>query len=167
MKPTVLPAALWLATLFLWVPGCGDPAIGTLQSITLTSTTGSFQLKGEGGTIQLIATGNYTSRATRDLTNKVVYTATPLGTTEDGSELPNFSMIDPQTISISATGLVTAVVPFVCTYSNSGTTASPVWTMTGSYEIVATLSGVSSQPVYVGVASAPGTGPNDGHQCGP
>lgn len=167
MKRTILPAALSVAMLLIWLPGCGDPAVGTLQSITLTSTTGSFQLKGEGGTIQLLATGNYTSRATRDLSGKVTYTATPLGTAEDGSPLPATSVTNPQTVSISATGLVTAVTPFVCTYTNSGTAASPVWTMTGSYEIVATFGRVSSQPIYVGVASAPGTGPNDGHQCGP
>ena len=153
--------------LFVLLPGCGNPAIGTLQSITLASASGSYELQGEGGTIQLVATGNYSSNATKNLTGNVTYTATPIGTDEGGASLPPTSATSPQTISISTTGLVTAIAPFVCTYYNDGTVTAPVWVLTGSYEIVATFDKVSSQPVYVGVAAAAGTGPNDGGQCGP
>jgi hypothetical protein len=168
VKRTILPAVLSVAMLFILLPGCGNPAIGTLQSITLTAaTSGVVEVKGEGGTLQLIATGNYSSKATKNLSDNVTYTATPLGTAEDGTALPATSAANPQTISISPTGLVTAIVPFVCTYYNDGTKTTPVWVLTGSYQIVATFGTVSSQPIYVGVAAAAGIGPNDGGQCGP
>ena len=169
MKRTILLAALCVAALFVLLPGCGDPAIGTLQSITLTAVTSNAttEMKGEGGTLQLVATGNYTTKSTKDLSNNVTYAATPTGTAEDGSPLPATSPSNPQTISISPTGLVTAVSPFVCTFYNDGTKSTPVWTLTGSYAIVATFGNVSSQPLYVAVASAAGIGPNDGGACGP
>lgn len=165
MKRTILLAALSVAMLLILLPGCGDPAIGTLQSITLSTSTSDLQ--GEGGAAQLTATGNYSSKATKNLSGNVTYTATPMGTTEGGAALPPTSATSPQTISVSTTGLVEAIAPFVCTYYNDGTVASPVWVLTGSYEIVATFGTVTSNPVYVGVASAAGTGPNDGGQCGP
>jgi len=167
VKRTILLAALFVAALFILLPGCGDPAIGTLQSITLSSTTGGFEVKGEGGTLQLVATGNYTSKATKDLSHNVTYTATPTGTAEGGGSLPPTSETNPQTISISPTGLVTAVTPFVCTFTNGGTAAKPAWELTGSYEVVVTFGKISSQPVYVGVASAAGSMPNDNGACGP
>jgi len=169
VKHTILLAALFVAALFILLPGCGDPAIGTLQSITLTpATSGTVEVKGEGGTLQLIATGNYTSKATKNLSGNVTYTATPTGTAEDLAPLPATSATNPQTISISATGLVTAVAPFACTFTNDSTsTTKPVWVLTGSYEIVATFGKISSQPVYVAVASAAGIGANDGGACGP
>jgi hypothetical protein len=167
VKRTILLTALLVTALFVLLPGCGNPAIGTLQSITLTSASGSFQLQGEGGTIQLVATGNYSSKATKDLSAHVTYTATPLGTDESGASLPPTSASNPQTISISPTGLVTAIAPFVCTYTNAGTTGQPAWVLTGSYEITATFGNITSQPVYVGVAAAAGIGPNDQGKCGP
>ena len=168
VKRTILLATLFVAALFILLPGCGDPAIGTLQSITLTaSTTGTTEVKGEGGTLQLVATGNYTSKGTKNLSGNVTYVATPLGTDETGGSLPSTSASNPQTISVSPTGLVTAVAPFVCTFTNAGTVAKPSWVLTGSYEVVATFGTVSSQPVYVAVASAAGSGSNDGGACGP
>jgi len=168
VKRTILLAALLVAALFMLLPGCGNPAIGTLQSITLTAaTTGTVEVKGEGGTLQLIAIGNYTSKGTKNLSNNVTYTATPNGTDEIGGALPPTSAANPQTISISPTGLVTAVTPFVCTFYNDGSPTKPVWTLKGSYEIVASFGTVSSQPIYVAVASAAGSFPNDVGACGP
>lgn len=148
--------------------GCGNPAVGKLQTITLSaasaSTTGGFyDLFGEGGTLQLVATGNYTSTATKNLSNVVTYTVTPLGTDLNGAALS----APPQTVTISATGLLTAVQPFVCTWTdvNPPTDSTASWFLTGSYEIVATYNGVTSQPIYVGVASSAGNGPGDA--CGP
>jgi hypothetical protein len=167
VKRTISLAGLVGLGLFVLLAGCGTPAAGNLQSITLTSASGSLQLQGEGGTIQLLATGNYTSMATKNLTGVVTYVATPVGTDEQGAALPATSSTAPKTVSVSPTGLVTAVPPFVCTYYNSGSVTTPAWVLTGSYEIVATYNKVASQPVYVGVAAAAGTGPNDGGQCGP
>jgi hypothetical protein len=167
VKRTISLAGLIGFGLFVLLAGCGNPASGTLQSITMTTASGSFQLQGAGGTIQLVATGNYSSMATKNLTGVVTYTATPIGHDEQGAALPATSSSDPQTISVSPTGLVTAIPPFVCTYYNSGTVTTPAWVLTGSYQIVATYDKVASQPVYVGVAAAAGTGPNDGGQCGP
>jgi hypothetical protein len=147
--------------------GCGDPAVGKLQTITLTAasttTTGGFyNLYGEGGTLQLVATGNYSSTATKPLTNLVTYTVTSTGTDLNGAALAS----PPQTLTISTTGLVTAVTPFICTWEDvTPSSTTPSWFLTGSYKITATYNGVTSQPVYLGVASAAGNGPGDA--CGP
>jgi hypothetical protein len=167
VKRTISLAGLIGLGLSVLVLGCGNPAAGTLQSVTLTSTSGSFQLQGAGGTIQLVATGNYSSMATKNLTGVVTYTATPIGTDDLGASLPPTSSANPQTVSVSPTGLVTAIAPFVCTYYNSGTVTTPAWVLTGSYEIVATYNKVASQPVYVGVSSAAGSKPSDDGACGP
>ena len=158
MKRTSILVALLAASLMAGL-GCGDPAIGKLQTINL-STTGS-SLKGEGGTLQLSAMANYSSTTTQDVSNRVTYTATPTGTDLSGNAL----LAPPQTITVSATGLITAVAPFVCTFSNVGTATLPAYVLTGSYSITATYKGVTSQPVFIGVASAAGNGPSAA--CGP
>ena len=167
MKRTILLAALFVAALFILLPGCGNPAIGTLQSITLTAS--NSDLYGEGGTAQLTATGNYSSTATKLLNVYVTFTVTPVGTTEEGGSLPATSATSPQTVSVSKTGLVTAVAPFVCTWHNEGTTTTPAWVVTGSYEVVATVNNITSNPVYMAVASAAGEpAPSaDNGSCGP
>jgi hypothetical protein len=157
-------AILTAATSLTSLLGCGGAAIGKLQAINLTSTatsSGGFDLKGEGGTIQRGAIGIYTSTDARDLSTHVTYTATPTGNDLSGMTLPN----PPQTITVSSTGLVTAVTPFVCTWTNVGTSTQPAYQLTGSYKIVASIQGVTSQPIYVGVASQGGDGPSGA--CGP
>jgi hypothetical protein len=158
MKRTSTLAALIAATLMTGL-GCGDPAIGKLQTINL-STSGTA-VKGEGGTLQLSALANYSSPKAVDVSNKVTYTATPTGTDVNGAALA----APPQTITISATGLVTAVAPFVCTFTNVGTAMTPSYALTGSYQITAAYQGVTSQPVFIGVESATGNGPSAA--CGP
>lgn len=166
MKVTTILAAL-VSTMLL-IPGCGDPAIGKLQTITLTSagTGGLFEVKGEGGILQLRAVGIYTTKTQVDLTNKVTYSLivtpqTPPGTDVNGNPLAP----PPATLQISSTGLLTAVQPFVCTFMNTGTSTTPAYALTGSYQVTATFSGVTSQPVFIGVASAVGDGPSGA--CGP
>jgi hypothetical protein len=156
MKRTGILAALFGAMSFLSLLGCGTPAIGTLQSITLTSggTGGLFEVKGEGGTMQLAAIANYSSKSTKDVTNRVTYTVTPTGTDLNGVALPK----PPQTLTVNSTGLLTAVPPFVCTFTSQNF-------LTGSYQITATFNGVTSQPVFIAVASAAGNG--TGSACGP
>jgi len=163
--------ALSSALAFVGLLGCGTS--NHLQTITLsTSATGGFfNIKGEGGTLQLVATGNYGSSKTHDLTHVATYTMTPVGDSNDGGRptqvftpLPD----PPQTATINATGLVTAVPPFACTWIDGEadpTQNKPSWLLTGSYQVIATFQGITSQPVYIGVGSAAGNGPFGG--CGP
>jgi hypothetical protein len=144
----------FLSLLAICLTSCGSSDnLRTIQlSASGSSSGGFFDLQGEGGTIQLTAVGTYDYGPTRDLTNRVIYTVTPDGFDIGGNPLP----APPQDITISATGLLTAVDPFVCTYADVGTSSTPAWVLTGSYKIIATFGGISSQPVYVGVASAAG-----------
>src|SRR4030088_633916 len=83
VKRKTLFAALACALLVFSMLGCGTT--NHLQSITLsakasTTTGGFYNLVGEGGTLQLVATGNYSSTNHHDLTNVVNYSVTPIGT---------------------------------------------------------------------------------------
>jgi hypothetical protein len=163
VKGTRILAAL-TAVLVFSLLGCGGAAIGDLRTITLSASPNT-NLAGEGGTVQLFATGTYSTGAQKDLTNRVTFTATiPVGSTDDtGAAL----QAPPNTITISSTGLVTAVAPFVCTWIDTtptSTTAS--WVISGSYHVVASFGGVTSQPLFITVASqASSTNPKG--NCGP
>ena len=71
----------------------------------------------------------------------------------------------PLTVTMSPTGLLTAVDPPVCTWENlePDPTKDPAWALSGSYKVTASFGSVTSQPVFVAVASAaappPGCGP--------
>ena len=154
-------AALGCALLATGLLGCGGS--NKLQSITLTigGKGGTVNLKGIGGTLQFLATGNYSNSKTRDLTNVVAYSviADPAG-----SALP----APPLTVTMSPTGLMTAVEPAVCTWHDSEpdpTQDKPQWSITGSYIVTVTFQGITSQPMFIPVASATGDGP--GNACGP
>ena len=155
-------AAMGCALLATSLLGCGGS--NKLQSITLTIGNGSglFNLVGIGGTLQLKATGNYSNSKTHDLTNVVTYAVVPDGVDANGSALA----APPLTVTMSPTGLMTAVDPAVCTWVNlePDPDKPPSWALTGSYKVTATFDGITSQPVFIGVASAagPGTG-----ECGP
>lgn len=155
-------AAMGCALLATSLLGCGGS--NKLQSITLTIGSGSglFNLVGIGGTLQLKATGNYSNSKTHDLTHVVTYAVVPDGVDANGSALP----APPLTVTMSPTGLMTAVDPAACTWVNlePDPDKAPSWALTGSYKVTATFDGITSQPVFVGVASAagPGTG-----ECGP
>ena len=129
-----------------------------MQTINLTigGNGGTFNLVGIGGTLQLLATGNYSSTKTKDLTNLVTYTIVvdPV----NNVDAFDFGLLDPpQTITLSATGLLTAVEPAVCTWVDvSPDPTKPSWAISGDYEITATFQGVTSQPVFIAVASAAG-----------
>ena len=159
-----IAVALLMALAFLGLPGCGTT--NHLQTITLSSSnsTGTFEVKGIGGTLQLKATGNYSSTQTHDLTNVVTYTVTPDGTESDGTTP---LLAPPQTVTLNKTGLMTAVDPAVCTFVNlqPDPTKPAAWALTGSYKVVATFQGISSQPVFVAIASAAGPAPTGA--CGP
>ncbi|MFY9562403.1 MAG: hypothetical protein WAQ52_19390 [Terriglobales bacterium] len=161
MKRKTLIAALGCALLATGLLGCG--ATNKLQTITLSvgGSGGLFNLKGIGGTLQLVATGNYTNSQTRDLTNVVTYSVIPD---------PNYGFLlpaPPQTVTMSPTGLMTAVQPAVCTWHDTepDPTKTPTWVITNDYIVTASFQGVTSQQAFVAVASAAGDAP-DG-SCGP
>lgn len=155
-------AALACALLAFSMLGCNAfQTTNHLRSITLMPSGGGlFNLKGIGGTLQLVATGTYSSGQTKDLTNVVTYTVTP---DPNGMALPT----PPLTVTMSPTGLMTAVEPAVCTWHDTQTDATkpPTWVITGSYIVTASIQGITSQQAFVTVASAAGDAP-DG-SCGP
>lgn len=163
MKRKTLITALGCALLAISLLGCGGS--NKLQTITLTiggANGGMFNLKGIGGTLQLKATGNYSNSKTKDLTNVVTYTVIP-----DPALMP--LPLPPQTVTMSATGLMTAVEPAVCTWHDSEPNPNvdnkPVWSITGDYIVTASFDGITSQQIFVAVASATGDGPFGA--CGP
>ena len=154
---TALTCALLATTLL----GCGGS--NKLQSITLTigGQGGTVNLKGIGGTLQFKATGNYSNSKTHDLTNVVTYTVIP---DPAGVSLP----LPPLTVTLDPTGLMTAVQPAACTWHDSEpdpTQNKPVWSITGAYIVTAKFDSVTSQPMFIPVASATGDGPSGA--CGP
>jgi hypothetical protein len=166
VKRTNILAAL-LVVLLLITSGCGtSDSLSTLTvSSKAASSGGFFNLKGEGGTLQLIVNANYTSGKTVDVTNWATYVValTPNSVNVNGSTLQT----PPSTVTINATGMMAAVTPFDCSWHDSTPppATAPTWFLTGSYQITATYHGKTSQPVFVGVASAAGDGP--GGACGP
>jgi len=147
-----LVTALGCALLATSLLGCGGS--NKLQSITLGigGTGGFFNLAGIGGTLQLKATGNYSNSKTKDLTNVVTYAVVPEGVDSTGAALNP----PPMTVTMSPTGLMTAVEPAVCTWHNQepDPTKPAIWVLSGSYKVTVSFQGVTSQPIFVAVASA-------------
>ena len=163
VKHKYILAAL-VGTLSLILSACGTS--DKLSTITISDGSSSLaNLKGIGGTLQLKVTANYTSGKLVDITDWAVYTAVPdppnKAVDDMGTPLPS----PPQTITINSTGLLTAVDPAVCTWTNLGTVQTPSWFLTGDYKITAAYKGFVSQPIYIGVASAAANS-GDG-TCGP
>jgi len=182
VKRTNIVAALGCALLVFSLLGCGTN--NHLQSITISApastalTGGVYNLVGDGSTIQLQAVGAYSNSRTQDITNTVTWNliVDPNYTVDAFDKpLPGAG----QTIEISPTGLVTAIEPADCTWIDvapTGETAS--WFFVGAYQVTATLNGVTSQPIYIPIASSAGnvndvfppnpqTDNNPSQQCGP
>ena len=162
MNLKTLFAALACALLVFSMLGCGTT--NHLQSITLTPAAGGsglFNIKGIGGTLQLVATGIYSSGKTKNLTQVVIYSVLP---DPNGKIVPP---APPSTVTMSPTGLMTAVEPAICLWTDttSDLTKPPTWALTGDYIVTASFQGVTSQQTFVAVASAVGNGP--GGACGP
>ena len=161
MKRKTFFTALLCAILAVTLLGCGGS--NKLQTITLSigGQGGTFNLQGIGGTLQLKATGNYSSTKTHDLTNDVTYTIVvdPV----NGIDAFDFPLLPPpQTVTLSRTGLLTAVEPATCTWVDvSADPDKPSWFISGDYMITATFEGVTSQPVFVAVASSAGNPVNN------
>lgn len=164
MKQTSL-LAVFPVTLAIILSGCGTS--DSVKSITLTgaNSAGQFEVYGEGGTMQMTVTANYNSGKQVDVTNQSTYTVTTVGADDTGAALA----APPQTITLSNTGLVTAVTPFICTFEvTSGQGVTPVaYAITGSYQIVATYKGMQSNVQFLPVASAVIDSTVSGATCGP
>ena len=191
MKRTTLSALLVCGILIFSLLGCGTT--NHLQSITLTVPNGTalqggvYNLKGDGSTLQLKATGNYSNSKTKDLTNAVTWNVVidPVYTLDafDNALLPPCATpcqtAGQGTLEYSPTGLVTAVAPATCTWIDVSPVGQPAaWFFVGDYQVTATFGGITSQPIYIPIASSAGNtddifanppivGNNLSEQCGP
>jgi|HubBroStandDraft_1064217.scaffolds.fasta_scaffold05589_4 hypothetical protein len=164
-------ATLLVATLSLLSSSCGVGDKVASVSISAAGTTGTVNLAGLGGTLQLQVNANYTSGKIVDETNFSTYTITPEGYYTDYSQTPPVEVAmptPPLTVTINPTGMVTAVDPAVCTWVNVGVSATtPAWAYTGDYMVTATYGGFTSQPIFIPVASAASGASNTNGACGP
>ena len=192
MKRTTFFAAFACALLMFSLLGCGAVKGTTnhLQSITLgaslvngvkpTGQAGFFSLQGNGGTIQLQAIGNYSDQKTQDLTSVVTYTVIvdPINNVDAfGNTLlppcqppqcpiPSTPPYTSGTVEYDHTGLITAIDPATCTWIDTSTDPTkPAWFYVGAYTATATFQGITSQPVYIPVASSGGV-PSAGNPNG-
>jgi hypothetical protein len=176
VKRTNILAALACALLVFVLVGCGTT--NKLQTVTLgaslvnglvpTGQTGFFTLEGNGGTIQLTATANFTNGKSQLVHGQgVVYSmiVDPVNNTDAYGDTLLPPCIGPcpsgganGTAEISPTGLVTAVDPATCTWVDiaPATATAPAFFYSGSYAVTVTYQGVTSQPVYIPIASSAG-----------
>jgi hypothetical protein len=172
VKRTSFFVSLLFVAVVLLSTSCGTgDKIGSV-SMTVGGTTGTVNLAGLGGTLQLQVNANYTSGKFIDETNFATFAITPEGYVQNydsgGNPSTQSAMPTPPLgITIDKTGLVTAVDPGLCTWVNLGTLATPGWAYTGYYKIVATYRGFSSNPVFIPLASAASGQNNTNGQCGP
>lgn len=169
MKHSII-VALACALLIIGLPGCGTT--DKLESIQISSSntsevpTGTISIGEDGpvlGPVQLYVWGNYTNGKqilldtatwTITLDPNIPYAVNPANNEEYPLAAP------PQTLQLSATGLLTGVDPPACSWLNSNWNNSsakgPAWAIVGQYIVTATTRGQTTPPVYVAVASAPG-----------
>lgn len=159
-----------LATLPFLTSSCGTSDKIASVTISAAGQTGTVNLVGLGGTMQLQVLANYTSGKFIDETNYATYTVTSEGYYTDWNTNVQYPMpASPLTVTINNTGLVTAVDPAVCSWISAvpDNTATTGWAYTGWYEITATYRGFTSQPIDIPLASAANGQPTEGGQCGP
>ena len=185
MKYTSLLAALGCVALALITSGCGAFAGKTnqLQTITLNvelingvppaaGTGGFVTLEGLGGTIQLQPMGNYGGGVAKDLTKEATYTV--IIDPFNGGDAFGGALLEPcsgpcpmpfdgvhGTVEYNSTGLITAVAPADCSWEDiaplqNGVVQPPAWFYSGDYMVTASYGGITSQPVYIPVASSAG-----------
>jgi len=122
-----------------------DLAVNTNQAVVFPCGI-TVDLKGLGGCVQLQATGNYSNFTSKDLTARVTYS---IAITPGSSPMPT----PPAGATVDPTGRVTAVIPGACTWVQTGT--NPItYATTGTYTLTATFGNVTSNPVYLPLASA-------------
>ncbi|MGB8010909.1 MAG: hypothetical protein WCF68_04795 [Terriglobales bacterium] len=169
MTRKTLLTALFCALAVFSMLGCG--ATNHLQSLQLTpstsasstSTSGLYNLSGLGGTIQLVATATYSNGKQVVLHGEEI--TYQISVDPDSNQTDTGALLlAPQTntVTLSNTGLLTAIEPAVCTWvdvvpvTTADPTPTPGWAFVGDYVVTATYQGVVSQPVYIAVASAVG-----------
>jgi hypothetical protein len=178
-----LLAASACALLVFSMLGCGTT--DKLQSIQLSpsntaeSVTGTVSIGINGpvaGPVQLYVWGNYSNGKSQLLNGAITYQISVDADNPDavnpGSGALYPLSAPPDTITLSANGLLTAVDPSACSWFNSAQppATSPAWSIVGSYVVTATTQGMTSPPVYVAMASAPGVynaTTNPTGACGP
>jgi hypothetical protein len=159
----ILATLLGVVALLITSCGTGDK-IGSVTISAVGASGGVVNLAGLGGTLQLTVTANYTSGKTIDETNFATFAVTPQGFLwDETTPVPT----PPLGMTISKTGMVTAVDPGICTWYNAGTVATPGYFFTGDYEVIATYRGIASQPIYIPVASSATGQSGQSGQCGP
>jgi len=183
-------AATLLVAIALFSISCGseDKIASVAMGVVTTGGvgTGTYNLIGLGGTLQLAVLANYTSGKQIDETNFSTFTIVPEGyycvafsdlTTCAADSAFNMPTPPPAGttvptppqggITVSSTGMVTAVDPGICSWVNLGTLTQPGWAYTGWYEITATYRGFKSNIVAIPVGSAANAQTNTNGQCGP
>jgi len=131
--------------------------------------------------------GTYSSGKTHDLTNVATYNVIvdPTWNMDAyGNPLQPpcknpCSDLSQGTLEYNPTGLITAVEPATCTWVDSGPDANTeAWFYVGAYQVTVSFGGVTSQPVFIPIASAAGNpdnifanpiilGNNPERKCGP
>ena len=159
MKKHISIVSLFLAAVALLTTSCGTSDY--VKSLTLTSAGASsnnfYNLAGADSTLQLVVTANYNSGKTIPVTNASTWNVSTICCDQDGNQLPAYG---PDTVPISPTGLMTAIVP-LCTWTDAidntltppGPANPPIWEYTGYYQVTATYRNFTSQPIAIGVGS--------------
>jgi hypothetical protein len=165
VKRTLFFGMLFLTAVAMLTSSCGTGDKIASLSISAPGASGGFvNLAGLGSTLQLQVMANYTSGKMIDETNFATYTVTAEGTDNNtGAALP----APPLTLTINATGMVTAVDPAVCTWDDVSSGTTPAWAFTGDYKVIATYRGFTSNPIFIPVASAASNQAAANGQCGP
>jgi hypothetical protein len=169
-RTSILATIVVAISLFSSSCGTGDK-IGSVSLQVVGDGTGTIDLYGLGGTLQLQVLSNYTSGKEIDETNFATFTVVAEGYYTDYSTSPSTNVTmptPPQTITINNTGMLTAVDPGVCSWiSTTGDVSTPGWAFTGWYEVTATYRGFTTNPVYIPLASAASGQPGMEGECGP
>ncbi|PSH03739.1 MAG: hypothetical protein CXZ00_10310 [Acidobacteria bacterium] len=155
--------------LLLLITSCGQTyslqtvSISALPTGQTTEQVGTVILNGMGVTANIIVRANYTNTKSEVVTALATFDVVPVGngiasyaaghlTLDDGLPNPVLSPINNHgDLQYNASGLITAVDPGVCT---AITDSSKAISLTGYYKVTATYKGVTSQPLYVALASA-------------
>jgi hypothetical protein len=181
-----LLAGFACALLVFSMLGCGQTndlksiqlTAALINNVVPTSQSGIYNLSGDGATIQLKATGVYSSGKTKDLTNMVTYSVivdpnytqtythqvlTTLLPPCQAPACPNPSAppFTQGTVEYSPTGLITAVEPATCSWEQDGSG----WFFQGAYQVTVSFEGITSQAIQIPVASE--AGPFANGACGP
>jgi len=180
---STLFAALGCALLLFSMLGCGTTR--ELQSIQISSSNTSESITGVislgvnapvVGPVQLYVWGNYSNGKSQILNGTGVQYQISIDPDEPYAVDPGSGDLyplsaPPETVELSAVGLLTAVDPVACSWQNvaASTSTTPAFAAVGEYIVTATTQGMTTPPVYVAMASAPGfeSPSNPQALCGP